>query len=155
MVTSTADILDSHEDALVCTVELQQFGGIRAVEGPISTVRCHEDNVVVKQRVTEPGHGRILVIDGGGSMRVALLGDRVGGTAQEHGWAGIIVYGCVRDAAALTELQIGIRALRACPRASGKAGGGEFDIPVTFGDVTFYPGGLLYSDDDGVVVLPP
>ena len=154
MATSTADILDDHPDrAEVCTLTLRQFSGVRVFEGPISTVRCHEDNVLVKQRVAEPGRGRVLVVDGGGSFRVALLGNNVAGMARDNGWAGIVVHGCVRDAAALAELELGIKALATCPRPSAKEGEGEVDIPVTFGDVTFVPGATLYSDDDGVVVL--
>ncbi len=156
MATSTADILDEHPDrAQVCTQTFRQFGGARAFEGPTTTVRCHEDNVLVKQLVAEPGGGRVLVVDGGGSLRVALLGDNVAGLARTNGWAGILVHGCVRDAAALAELDLGIKALGACPRPSGKRGEGEgeVDVPVTFGDVTFVPGAMLYSDDDGIVVL--
>ena len=154
MGTSTADILDGHPDrAQVCSLTFRQFGGIRAFEGPITTVRCHEGNVLVKQLLAEPGGGRVLVVDGGGSFRVALLGDNVAGMARDNGWAGIVVHGCVRDAAVLAALDLGIRALGTCPRPSGKQGTGEADLPVTFGDVTFVPGAMLYSDDDGVVVL--
>ena len=156
MTTSTADILDEHpERAAVCTLSLRQFGAIRAFQGPISTVLCHEDNALLKQRVAEPGDGRVLVVDGGGSLRVALLGDTVAGLARENGWAGLVVHGCVRDVVALSALELGIKALRPCPRPSAKGGGGELDVPVTFGDVTFHPGAALYSDDDGVVVLHP
>lgn len=154
-MTTTADILDLHGDlALVCTTGFRQFGARRSFEGPISTVRCHEDNVVVRERLSEPGEGRVLVIDGGGSTRVALLGDRVAGLARTNGWAGILVHGCVRDVAALGELEIGIKASGTSPRPSTKTGEGASDVPVTFGDVTFVPGAMLYSDDDGVVVLP-
>jgi regulator of ribonuclease activity A len=153
-VTSTADILDQHPARVgVCTLDLRQFGGVRSFQGVISTVRCHEDNVLVKQRVSEPGEGRILVVDGGGSLRVALLGDTVAGTARDNGWAGIVIHGCVRDVAALADLDVGIKALRPCPRPSNKGGAGELDVAVTFGDVTFTPGAMLYCDDDGVVVL--
>jgi regulator of ribonuclease activity A len=153
-MTSTADILDQYRDqAFVCTLDLQQFGGVRSFQGSISTVRCHEDNVLVRQRVSEPGAGRILVVDGGGSLRVALLGDTVAGTARDNGWAGIVVHGCVRDVGSLAELDLGIKAIRACPRPSKKDGAGELDVPVTFGEVTFSPGATLYSDDDGIVVL--
>ena len=154
MATSTADILDEHPDrALVCTLTFRQFGGHRAFEGPIGTVRCHEDNVLVKRRVAEPGEGRVLVVDGGGSFRVALLGDNVAGLARDNGWAGIVVHGCVRDAAALAGLDLGIKALGTCPRPSGKQGEGEVDVPVSFGGVIFHPGAMLHSDDDGIVVL--
>jgi regulator of ribonuclease activity A len=152
-VTSTADLLDEHPDAAVCTLVFRQFGGVASFEGEIATVRCFEDNVLVKQRVAEPGAGRVLVIDAGGSFRVALVGDSVAGLARENGWAGLILNGCVRDSAALRELAIGIKALGTHPKASGKAGDGEIDVPVTFGDVTFTPGARVASDDDGIVVL--
>ncbi len=153
-MTSTADILDEHGDrASVCTVELRQFGGRRAFEGPISTVRCHEDNVVLKRRLSEPGNGGVLVVDGGGSRRVALAGELVATLARDNGWAGLIINGCVRDTAALAGLDVGIRAIGSAPRASGKAGLGDLEVPVTFGDVTFRPGDMLFSDEDGVVTL--
>jgi regulator of ribonuclease activity A len=153
-VTSTADILDEHGDhAAVCELDLQQFGGVRAFAGAIATIRCHEDNVVLRECVSGPGGGRVLVVDGGGSLRVALLGDNIAGIACDSGWAGIVVNGCVRDVAALRELQIGIRALGSNPRRSGKAGGGEVDVALRFGGVTFTPGAMLYADDDGIVVV--
>jgi regulator of ribonuclease activity A len=152
-VTSTADLLDEHPDAAVCTIPFRQFGGVGSFEGEIATVRCFEDNVLVKQRIAEPGAGRVLVIDAGGSSRVALVGDSVASLARENGWAGLILHGCVRDSAALRELAIGIKALGTHPKASGKAGDGEIDVPVTFGDVTFTPGARVASDDDGIVVV--
>jgi regulator of ribonuclease activity A len=153
-MTSTADILDAHPvEARVCEAVLHQFGGVTAFSGPISTVRCHEDNVVLKRHLGEPGAGRVLVVDGGGSLRVALLGDMVAGLAAGNGWAGVIVNGCVRDSVALRALDVGIKALGTNPRPSGKAGVGETDVPVEFGGITFEPGATLYSDDDGVVVL--
>jgi regulator of ribonuclease activity A len=153
-MTATSDVLDEHGDgAAVCTLWLRRFGGASAFEGPISTVRCFEDNVVLKQRVSQPGDGRVLVVDGGGSRRVALLGDAVASLAVENGWAGLVVNGCVRDVDALRELPIGIRALGSTPRPSGKEGAGEVEVPVTFGDVTFTPGAMLYGDADGIVVV--
>ena len=151
---ATADVLDEHGDAAaVCTAPLRSFGGRAAFSGPIATVRCVEDNVLVKQRVAEPGDGRVLVVDGGGSLRVALVGDVVAGLAQENGWAGLVVNGCVRDAAALAGLRLGVVALGSNPRPSRKAGEGELDVPVAFGDVSFRPGDTLYADLDGVVVV--
>ena len=153
-MTSTSDILDAHPaEALVCATELRQFGGRVSFEGPISTVRCHEDNVLLKQRLGEPGEGRVLVIDGGGSRRVALLGDMIGSLAAGNGWAGLVVNACVRDVASLSLLDVGIKALGSNPRPSGKAGAGEVDVAVEFGGIAFRPGAMLYSDDDGVVVL--
>ena len=137
----------------MCATVLRSFGGRAAFEGTIGTVRCSEDNVVLKGRVSEPGDGRVLVVDGGGSLRVALLGDMVAGLALEHGWAGLVVHGCVRDSAALRDLDLGILALGTNPRPSAKGGDGEVDVPVTFGGVTFRPGAQICCDEDGVVVL--
>jgi regulator of ribonuclease activity A len=153
-MASTADLLDEHpDDALVCETAFQQYGGLGFCSGAVSTVRCHEDNVLVKQQVATPGHGRILVVDGGGSLRVALVGDMVAGLAAANGWVGLIVNGCVRDAAVLRHLPLGIKALGTNPRPSAKSGAGEIDVPVTFGGISFRPGALLTSDDDGIVVL--
>jgi regulator of ribonuclease activity A len=149
----TADLLDEHPDAAVCELRLQQFGGVKSFEGEIATVRCFEDNELVRQRAGEPGGGRVLVVDGGGSLRVALVGDNVAALALSNGWAGFVINGCVRDAAALRMLAIGIKALGTHPKASAKNGEGELDVPVTFGGVTFRPGARLASDDDGLVVV--
>jgi regulator of ribonuclease activity A len=153
-VTATADVLDEHgERAAVCTADLRSFGGLAAFEGEVSTVRCFEDNVLLKQRLAEPGHGRVLVVDGGGSLRTALLGESIATLAFESGWAGVVVHGCVRDVAALRGLQLGLKALSSNPRPSGKAGTGEVEVPVSFGDVIFRPGARLFADEDGLVVL--
>ena len=130
-----------------------QFGGRPAFEGPISTVRCDEDNVLVRRRLSEPGAARVLVVDGAGSLRVALVGEIVASLARDGGWAGLVINGCVRDVAALRELDLGIKAIGSTPRPSGKQGLGEIDMPVTFGGITFHPGDMLFSDDDGVVTL--
>jgi len=153
-VISTADVVDQHgEHAAVCELDLRQFGGVLAFSGAIATVRCHEDNVLLRECVSEPGGGRVLVVDGGGSLRVALLGDNIAGIARDNDWAGLVVNGCVRDVAALHALEIGVRALGSNPRRSGKAGGGELDLAVSFGGVTFTPGATLYADDDGIAVV--
>lgn len=150
----TADLVDEHGDgAAVCQLELRQFGGVTEFSGAIATLRCHEDNVLLRECVSGPGDGRVLVVDGGGSLRMALFGDILAGIAIGNGWAGIVINGCVRDAAALRELELGIRALGTNPRRSAKAGGGEMGIAVSFGGVTFTPGDMLYADDDGVVVI--
>ena len=153
-MTSTSDLWDAHADrAIVCELQLRQFGGVAAFSGEIATVRCHEDNVLVKQRVAEPGNGRVLVVDGGGSLRCALVGDNVAGLALENGWAGLVINGCVRDVEALGRLAIGVKALGSNPRPSGKVGTGELDVPVSFGGATFTPGATLHSDADGILVL--
>ena len=154
LVTATADLLDAHgDDAAVCETPLRPFGGVHSFSGEIATVRCFEDNVLVKRAVGGPGNGRVLVVDGGGSVRGALLGDSIAALALENGWAGVVINGCVRDAAALAGLPLGVAALGTHPRASGKSGDGEVDVPVSFGGVTFTPGALVASDDDGLVVI--
>jgi len=152
-VSSTAEILDKHGDrALVCLVQFRSFGR-PAFSGRISTVRSHEDNVLLRRRAEGPGDGRVLVVDGGGSMRCALLGDNIASLALENGWAGIVVNGCVRDSAALDVVGLGVKALGTNPRPSRKDGAGAVDVALAFGDVTFEPGALLYADADGVVLL--
>ena len=153
-MTATADLLDEYGDrAAVCELQLRRFGRAHSFGGEISTVRCHEDNVLVKRQVSEPGNGRVLVVDGGGSVRVALVGDMVARLALDSGWAGLVLNGAVRDVAALAELDLGISALGSNPRPGGNDGFGEIDAPVTFGGVTFRPGASVYVDDDGIVVL--
>jgi regulator of ribonuclease activity A len=115
-------------------------------------VRCFEDNVLLKNAASTPGDGQVLVVDGGGSMRYALLGDNIALLARDNGWVGIVLNACVRDAEALDALGLGVKALGTNPRPSKKNGDGEVDVPVTFGEATFTPGALLYADADGVAV---
>jgi regulator of ribonuclease activity A len=150
---TTSELFDEHPGAASCETQFRQFGGMRSFSGPIATVRCHEDNVLLRAQVSEAGDGRVLVVDGGGSFACALLGDNIAEIALSNGWAGLVVNGCVRDVAALAELPIGIKALGTNPRPSGKAGAGEVDVPVTFGRTEFAPGAILHADDDGVIVL--
>lgn len=153
-VTSTADLWDDHpDDAVTCELQFRRFGGLAAFSGEISTVRSPEDNVLIKRCVSSPGNGRVLVVDGGGSFRCALVGDNVAGLALENGWSGIVINGCVRDVEALSRLPIGVSALGSNPRPSAKNGVGEVDVPVTFGGATFTPGARLYADPDGILVL--
>jgi regulator of ribonuclease activity A len=152
-VTSTADLVDEHgEQAAVCQLQFRVFGAA-AFSGRVATVRCPEDNVLLRRRLEEPGDGRVLVVDGGGSFRCALVGDSLGRLALDNGWAGLVVNGCVRDSAALDALGLGVKALGTSPRPSRKRGTGEVEVAVSFGEVTFEPGAMLYADEDGVVVL--
>ena len=121
--------------------------------GPISTVRCFQDNALLKSVLSEPGDGGVLVIDGDASVHTALVGDLIAELGRSNGWAGLIVNGAVRDASTLRTLDIGIKALGTNPRKSTKTGAGDRDIAVTFGGVTFLPGEFAYSDDDGIVVI--
>ena len=150
---STSDLMDEHPDDLeVCESQFRQFGGVRRFAGRVRTVRCREDNVLVRRTLETSGAGQVLVVDGNGSMRTALLGDRIGALAVANGWAGIVINGCVRDTDALATLAIGIKALGSNPRKSAKAGAGEVDVAVSFGGATFTPGAWLTSDEDGIVV---
>jgi regulator of ribonuclease activity A len=151
--SATTDLLDERPDGEVCLLELRPFGAAAFV-GPAATVRCLEDNVLLERVLSEPGERRVLVVDGGGSRRCALLGDRIATLARDHGWAGVVVNGCVRDADALDEVGLGIRALGTNPRKSGKTVAGETGVTVRFGEATFAPGSLVVADRDGVVVLP-
>ena len=150
---STSDLMDDRPDDLdVCELPMRQYGAVFAFQGHVRTVRCHEDNVLLRGLLETPGEGAVLVVDGGGSMRTALLGDQVAGLAVANGWAGLVINGCVRDTVALRRLPVGIKALGSNPRKSAKLGAGEVDVPVTFGGATFVPGGWLTSDEDGIVV---
>lgn len=153
MTIVTADLYDERGDQLdSCDLQFRQYGGRRAFAGPITTVRCHEDNALLKSVLSEPGEGRVLVVDGGGSLHTALMGDVIAGLAVANGWAGVVINGAVRDVAALRELDLGVKALGSNPRKSGKEGTGERDVPVSFGGATFRPGAELFSDDDGILV---
>jgi len=150
----TADLVDDiGPDVRSCDIQFRQFGARAQFAGPISTVRCFEDNALLKSVLSEPGDGGVLVIDGAGSLHAALVGDVIAELARSNGWAGLVVYGAVRDAAALRGIDIGIKALGTNPRKSSKTGAGERDVPVELGGVTFVPGDVAYSDDDGIVVV--
>ena len=154
-MTPLADLCDAHEDVIeVCHVPFRDFGGRTAFSGPIRTVRCFEDNALVKQALSEPGEGAVLVVDGGGSLRRSLLGDNLATDAVRNGWAGVVVFGAVRDTAALGRMKLGIKALGTCPMRTVKRGEGLRDAPVAFGGVVFVPGDLLHADADGLAVLP-
>jgi regulator of ribonuclease activity A len=151
----TADLVDQYGAELrVCETQFRQFGGCRAFAGPVRTVSCHEDNGLLRELVRTPGSGCVLVVDGGGSLRTALVGDMLAGAAQANGWAGLILHGAVRDSVALAGLDLGVKALGTNPRPGGKTGAGAVDVPVSFGGVMFHPGDVLHADDDGIVLLP-
>ncbi|MEU7937095.1 ribonuclease E activity regulator RraA [Microbispora bryophytorum] len=153
MSFATADLYDAHGDALrSCVTQFRSYGSRTRFFGQIVTVRCLEDNALVKQVLATSGEGRVLVADGGGSLRTALLGEMIATSAVENRWAGVVINGAVRDTAALTRLDLGIKALGVNPRKSAKTGLGEIDVPVNFGDVSFPPGAWLYSDEDGILV---
>ncbi|MFE2638545.1 ribonuclease E activity regulator RraA [Streptomyces scopuliridis] len=121
-------------------------------EGVVTTVRCHDDNVILKATLGEPGAGRVLVVDGGGSLATALIGDIIAGLAASNGWEGVIIHGAVRDVEALSKINLGVKALGSNRRKSRKDGAGDKDVEVSFGEVTFTPGCHLYSDADGILI---
>ena len=150
----TADLVDDiGPDVRSCDTQFRQFGGRAQFAGPISTVRCFQDNALLKSVLSEPGNGRVLVVDGGGSLHTALVGDLIAELGRSNGWAGLILNGAVRDAATLRNLDIGIKALGTNPRKSAKTGSGERDVIVLVGGIDFAPGDLALRDDDGTFVF--
>ena len=153
MNIQTADLCDAHEDKLAVVAPMfASYGGRPSFGGPIATLKIFEDNSLVREAFAENGTGKVLVIDGGGSLRCALVGDQLAELAVKNGWAGILVYGCIRDSKAIGEMDLGVFALGTHPRKTVKRNVGEVDIPVSFGGVTFAPGHYVYADEDGVVV---
>ncbi len=130
------------------------YGGRDTFSGEIVTIKAFEDNLLVREQVALPGKGKVLVIDGHGSMRRAMLGEIMAGTAAENGWEGIVVYGCIRDVKAIAQIDIGAQALSAHPIRADKNGVGKVNIPVAFLGVTFQPGHYLYADRNGILVSP-
>ncbi|MGD8913647.1 MAG: ribonuclease E activity regulator RraA [Candidatus Thiodiazotropha sp.] len=150
----TADLCDLHEEHLqVCNPGFRHYGGFKAFHGPIATLKCFEDNSKVREQLDQAGEGRVLVVDGGGSLRCALLGDILAQKAVDNGWAGILVNGCIRDATEIGGMSLGVMSLATNPRKSVKKGMGDTGVEVKFSGVTFRPGEWLYADEDGIVVL--
>ncbi len=153
MNISTPDLCDEYPD-LVRIVEpmFLNLGGKDSFGGEIVTIKCFEDNSVVKETANSPGEGKVIVVDGGGSMRRALCGDLVAESAMNNGWAGIIIYGCIRDVDEISEMDIGMQALGTFPVKTEKRGIGDLNIPIEFGGVTFNPGEFVYADNNGIIV---
>lgn len=150
---ATADLYDEHGEACQsCETQFVQYGGRRIFGGRIRTVRCLGDNALVRETLNTPSDGEVLVVDGGGSMASALMGDMIAAAGQRNGWAGAVILGPVRDTGALAQMDFGVKALGSNPRKSAKTGAGQLDVPVVFGGVVFTPGAWLYSDDDGILV---
>jgi regulator of ribonuclease activity A len=154
MPYKTTDLLDENPGFEACLAGLRHYGGSRRFSGPVVTLRCFEDNSLVREILKSPGEGRVLVIDGGGSRRCALVGDLLAAAGVENGWAGVIVDGCVRDSVVLAGLAIGVMALGLSPRRSDKRGQGVRDIPVDVCGARVRPGDLAWVDEDGAVFGP-
>ncbi|MEO7160777.1 MAG: ribonuclease E activity regulator RraA [Polaromonas sp.] len=155
---ATCDLCDTHKNDSsgqfrVLPPVFRDFGGIRKFSGPVVTVKCFEDNSLVKAAVDSPGEGRVLVVDGGASLRRALLGGNLGAAAAQNGWSGVVIDGCVRDVAELAQCSTGIRALAAMPLPTEKRQQGQRDVVVQIQGVWIHPGDWLYADEDGMVVM--
>ncbi len=154
MSLKTTDLCDNHAKKVQIAepIGFKDFGGTKLFSGKIETVKCFEDNSFVRKALEQNGEGKVLVIDGGGSMRCALLGDMLGDLAIKNKWSGIIVYGCIRDSAAMATLALGVKALNTIPLKSNKRNEGQPNIPVHFAGVIFTPGHFVYCDEDGIIV---
>ncbi|MCF5804774.1 MULTISPECIES: ribonuclease E activity regulator RraA [Pseudomonas syringae group] len=149
----TPDLCDAYpEQVQVVEPMFSNFGGRDSFGGQIVTLKCFEDNSFVKQQVELDGKGKVLVVDGGGSLRCALLGDMLAEKAAKNGWEGVVIYGCVRDVDMLAQTDLGVQALASYPKRSEKRGEGQLDLPVTFGGVTFHPAEYLYADNNGIII---
>jgi regulator of ribonuclease activity A len=150
---NTADLYDERGEELESiSVQFQNFGGESHFSGPARTIRCFEDNALVKTVLATPGEGAVLVVDGQGSLRTALMGDMIAASAVANGWAGVIINGAVRDREALAGLTLGIKALGSNPKKSAKTGVGEVDVEIVVDNVRIQPGAMVYSDPDGILV---
>ncbi len=155
---ATCDLCDAHKGNTDGTFRVlppvfRDFGRVTKFCGPVATVQCFEDNTLVKAAVESPGEGRVLVVDGAGSLRRALLGGNLGAAAAKNGWAGVLIDGAVRDVGELAQCDVGIRALAAMPLPTEKRNQGQADVPVVVQGVIVRPGEWLYADDDGIVVM--
>ena len=153
MSLATTDLADAHPEIQVCDPIFRDFGGRKSFHGPMATLKVFEDNALVRTALEEQGENRVLVVDGGGSMRCALLGGNLGQLAVKNGWAGVVVYGCVRDSEEIATQAVGVKALGVHPRKSEKGlHSAHRNKAVSFAGVTFRPGAWLYADADGIVV---
>lgn len=151
--TPTADLVDAHDaDLQLCQVQWRWFGRRAGFQGQIVTLKCFEDNKMLRAILSEDGQGKVLVVDGAGSLRCALVGDQIAALGQGNGWAGVIIHGAIRDSELLAQMDFAVLALGRAPKKSTKTGQGWRDVPVSFGNVTFTPGDMVYADRDGVLI---
>ena len=149
----TADLCDDHsENIQIAQPGMLSYGGMARFAGRIITIKLFEDNSLLRDMLDNRGESQVIVVDGGGSMRCALLGDMLAAKAVNNGWGGLVINGCIRDSADIASMEIGIRALGTHPLKSVKKGIGEANVPVSFSNVVFNPGDYLYADEDGIIV---
>jgi regulator of ribonuclease activity A len=154
MIWTTADLCDEHADAArVLPPVFRSYGARARFRGTVVTVRCFEDNALMKTTLATPGSGKVLAVDGGGSLRCALFGDGMAAIAAEAGWEGVVLYGCVRDTVGVARFDLGVRALGSHPRPPRRRGEGELGVPIQLAGVSCAPGDLLFADEDGIVIL--
>ncbi len=151
---STPDLTDAHPEARAIELQFRNYGAVKQFGGPVVTIKCHEDNSLVKACVGEPGEGRVIVVDGGGSLRRALLGDMLAEQAAANGWAGLVINGVIRDVDEIGRTRIGVQALGVTPLKTEKLGMGQRDVGIAFGGVSIAPGDYVYADNNGVIVSP-
>ncbi|MET3919526.1 ribonuclease E activity regulator RraA [Arthrobacter sp. UYEF20] len=150
---NTADLYDERGEELdSVALQFQSLGGRSHFNGPARTIRCFEDNALVKSTLAAPGGGAVLVVDGSGSLRTALMGDMIAASAVSNGWAGVVVNGAIRDRTAIAELPLGVKALGSNPRKSAKAGAGELDVELEIDGVRIRPGAMIWCDPDGMLI---
>ncbi|MDR6504391.1 ribonuclease E activity regulator RraA [Arthrobacter oryzae] len=150
---NTADLYDERGEELDSfALQFQSLGGLTHFSGPVRTIRCFEDNALVKSTLGTPGGGAVLVVDGAGSVRTALMGDMIAASAVANGWAGVVINGAVRDREVLADLPLGVKALGSNPRKSAKEGAGETDVDLEIDGVTVRPGAMIWCDPDGILV---
>ena len=153
MSISTCDLCDAHEQLVqIADPIFTNYGGKSSFHGEIETVKCHEDNSRVKELVANPGNGKVLVVDGGGSLRRSLLGDQLAAKGADNGWAGFVIFGAIRDIEVIAGLDVGVKALNTIPLKTEKRGLGDLGIPVRFAGVTFRRGHYVYADLNGLIV---
>lgn len=153
MQTPTPDLCDNHPDKIkVVEMDFNNYGKRQSFCGQIVTVKCFEDNSLVKEQASQPGKGKVMVVDGGGSARRALLGDMIAENFVKNEWEGIIIYGRIRDVDVINTLELGVQALGTVPIKTEKRGLGDLNVPVHFGGVDFIPGQYIYADNNGILV---
>lgn len=152
MTYITPDLCDENPEVEVLEPMFNNYGGKESFGGEVVTVKCFEDNSIVKQQVALPGKGKVMVVDGGGSLRNALLGDMLAEEASKNEWEGIVIYGCIRDVDVIMETNLGVQALGTHPRKTEKKGIGELNVPVKFAGVQINPGAYIYADNNGIIV---
>lgn len=153
MTILTADLHDQRGPELASVpVQFRDFGAVATFNGPARTIQCSADNGLVKATLATPGRGAVLVVDGGGSLLSALMGDMIAQSAVDNGWSGVIIHGAIRDSVVMATLALGVKALGTSPAQSAKAGIGRVDVPIRLGHVTIHPGAMIYADPDGILV---